>query len=164
MKKICPCGKEFYIQPSRVGRKKYCCKACFYKYRSRPSGLTYNIVNENEGWFDKGQKPWNAGTRGVVKANSGSIKKEERRSPETEFKYVNGNGYRHLLKKGILSQKCVICGKTNLKRLQVHHIDGNRKNNDIKNLVVVCRPDHLWLHGRKERQYVEGRKALCQNV
>jgi len=83
-----------------------------------------------------------------------------RRSIRTEFKYKNGNGYRHLLYKGILNRICVECGENNLKRLHVHHIDENRSNNEIDNLMVLCRPCHLALHGRQERVYVEGRKQI----
>lgn len=37
-------------------------------------------------WFKKEMTPWNIGTVGIMKANSGSIKKGERRSIKTEFK------------------------------------------------------------------------------
>jgi predicted restriction endonuclease len=40
--------------------------------------------------------------------------------------------------------KCEICGyDEHLEILQVHHIDENRKNNDIENLIVMC-PNHHW--------------------
>jgi hypothetical protein len=51
----CKCGKEFKVFPSRIGRKKYCSKGCMYEYRTRPSGLTYNIVAENRAWFKQGR-------------------------------------------------------------------------------------------------------------
>ena len=36
--------------------------------------------------FPKGHKPWNAGTKGLIKPNKGSFKKGEHRSRATEFK------------------------------------------------------------------------------
>ena len=33
-------------------------------------------------------------------------------------------------------EKCEICGYTEV--LDVHHIDGNRNNNDKDNLIVMC--------------------------
>ena len=53
----CPCGDEFASTKERIacGRGKYCCRECFYSYRKRPSGLQYNIVKKNKGWFKKGQ-------------------------------------------------------------------------------------------------------------
>lgn len=48
---ICPCGTQFYVQQSQATRKKYCCNECKYRYRKRRSGLKYNLVKENKGWF-----------------------------------------------------------------------------------------------------------------
>lgn len=56
MNKKCLCGKTIIkIKPSRFKRTKYCSKICLYKYRKRPSGLTYNILIENKGWFKNGR-------------------------------------------------------------------------------------------------------------
>lgn len=38
----------------KAARKKYCSNECKYQFRERPSGLTYNIVAENTGWFQQG--------------------------------------------------------------------------------------------------------------
>jgi len=142
-----------------------------YKYpknwsqkRIRPKGLKYKIKQINKGWFKKGDlstmeslikwrenggQPWNKGLKGI------------HLSPKSEFKYKNGNGYRNLLYKKILKQICKDCGfQGNLKRLHVHHLDKNRQNNSISNLMVLCRPCHLQRHGKQELNYVEGRKRL----
>ncbi|MEK6853218.1 MAG: HNH endonuclease [Nanoarchaeota archaeon] len=34
----------------------------------------------------------------------------------------------------------------------VHHVDGNKKNNAISNLIIITREDHEKLHMAKERQ------------
>lgn len=42
---------------------------------------------------------------------------------------------------------CSLCGKTGTGRqIDVHHRDGNRKNNDLSNLVVMCRGCHIRTH------------------
>lgn len=134
------------------------CKPCGYKNRKRPSGLTYKIKLINRAWFNKGHSPWHINTKGLMKAwNSGL--KGIHLSPSTEFKYKNGFGYRHLIGK-TLPDYCVQCGENNIKRLHVHHIDRCRDNNKVDNLKVLCRPCHLQVHGRIERVYVEGRKAV----
>jgi hypothetical protein len=46
----CPCGMA--LKPKQ---KKYCSKACLYKYRVRPKGLKYTIHKENPTWIKKGQ-------------------------------------------------------------------------------------------------------------
>lgn len=42
--------------------------------------------------------------------------------------------------------KCKICGWSKDERvLEVHHIDENRDNNDISNLVILCPTCHKYL-------------------
>lgn len=42
--------------------------------------------------------------------------------------------------------KCEICGYSNhLEILEVHHIDKNRENNDISNLIILCPNCHAAL-------------------
>ena len=72
MKAICKCGNEFQTTQTRIneGRGIYCSKSCMYKFRIRPSGLKYIIVNENPTSFKKGDKPWNKGiATGLVPGN-----------------------------------------------------------------------------------------------
>lgn len=44
---------------------------------------------------------------------------------------------------------CCLCENTGPK-LQVHHIDGDRTNNEDTNLLTLCSPCHLAYHGRRE--------------
>src|SRR3990167_4846126 len=39
---------------------------------------------------------------------------------------------------------CEACGTT--KKLEVHHVNGNRKNNDESNLQTLCNVCHKFLH------------------
>lgn len=46
-----------------------------------------------------------------------------------------------------LINECNRCGyKENILALQVHHIDGNRKNNLLKNLEILCANCHVIEH------------------
>ena len=46
---------------------------------------------------------------------------------------------------------CKICGEylKGSSRAIVHHIDGNKKNQDMDNLILVCRDCHALIHCRK---------------
>ena len=44
---------------------------------------------------------------------------------------------------------CTECGKTteeNDREMDVHHIDENKMNNDLSNLILLCRSCHMKLH------------------
>lgn len=50
-----------------------------------------------------------------------------------------------------LNQKgdtCLICGEGD--NIDVHHIDGDRTNNQLKNLIPVCRYCHIGIHEGRE--------------
>ncbi|MCG3203933.1 MAG: hypothetical protein KCHDKBKB_00610 [Elusimicrobia bacterium] len=40
--------------------------------------------------------------------------------------------------------RCQCCGGK--KRLDAHHLDGDRKNNSVSNLITICRDCHYLLH------------------
>lgn len=55
--------------------------------------------------------------------------------------------------------QCQICGATEI--LNVHHIDGNPKNNDQSNLMTLCASCHAtfhWRNGKKPHK----RQSVCK--
>ena len=42
--------------------------------------------------------------------------------------------------------KCFVCGLK--ENLNIHHIDTNKKNNYLTNLLLVCKLCHLKVHGK----------------
>ena len=48
-----------------------------------------------------------------------------------------------------LPNYCAICGYANKYALEVHHIDRNRTNNDISNLLILCANCHTLEHKGK---------------
>ena len=136
----------------------------------------YKLRVINKGWFKKGNKPHNFGKPMSLKARkklSIAVKKAMKKLPEsvkrrikkTQFKrghyyahWTGKYGEEHPHYKGIayrnkaLSVKRRMCEKCNrrkfdsLTKLHVHHKDGNRLNNNIKNLRLLCSRCHLRLH------------------
>lgn len=43
--------------------------------------------------------------------------------------------------------QCQTCGSTG--RLDIHHKDGDKKNQDRENLAVLCRPCHMAVHAEQ---------------
>ena len=61
--------------------------------------------------------------------------------------WKNGrNAYRSVLGRHGIEKICFMCKNENSKVLAVHHIDKNRANNDLNNLVWVCHNCHHLIH------------------
>ena len=136
----------------------------------------YTIYAKNKGWFKKGDHPHNKGKilsqeekdrirQSVIKSMKQLPKYKKDNIKKTQFKkghyyahWTGKFGEEHPNYKGLAyrnkvlskrKKKCEKCGKTkfsSLKRLHVHHKDGNRRNNNWPNLQLLCSGCHLNLH------------------
>lgn len=113
-------------------------------------------------WFKKGHNPWNKGIkmslnqrkqisatkRGILIEEIGNIIKIKKYSIEFYKK-------RDFIKKRD-NFVCRLCGKKEL--LDIHHIDYNKNNNKLNNLISLCHSCHsktnknrsIWLNKFKE--------------
>jgi len=90
--------------------------------------------------FKKGQTPWNKGK------NCPQLQEEN----HGNWKGGNhGTARRILIRNKKELSKCQIC--KNNKNINIHHIDGNYKNNNLSNLGVVCSKCHNAMHDTKKR-------------
>jgi hypothetical protein len=68
----------------------------------------------------------------------------------------NGGGYissNHIVICFYFHKKeCIICGEKNI--VEVHHFDGDHKNNDPKNLVPLCANHHKYMHHKKYKKLI----------
>lgn len=150
--KIIPCkncGKEVYRRPSLLKRTKFssCSKSC--------SMVINNI----------GRTPWNKGLKGVQTAWNKGIS-----NPSILLdKHPSWKGGRNLMNTGYirlrtknkdyqLEHRIVMedkLGKKLLPNEVVHHIDFNKSNNSIENLLVFeSQSAHAKYHQQLKRQYV----------
>ncbi|MCK4918159.1 MAG: hypothetical protein KAS02_00015 [Candidatus Pacebacteria bacterium] len=74
-------------------------------------------------------------------------------------KHANWNGgrssYKSVLSRNKVSKVCKLCGNNDERVMAVHHLDKNRYNNNIENLVWLCHNCHHLVH-----HYKEGRDKL----
>lgn len=106
--RTCKCGEIFEIVPykgNKLNTGIYCSKACRAKFR--PTGLKYNIKEENKGWFKKGAQPHCAGKHlsDAHKEAISNTSKGIRRSPSTEFKKGQTSGSQNINWKGGISSE-----------------------------------------------------------
>lgn len=69
------------------------------------------------------------------------------------------NSYQSILKRYKIKQICNYCREKDIRVIVTHHIDENRKNNNMKNLVWLCHNCHSLVH----YDNVEKRKFLHEH-
>lgn len=138
------CGKEFEVTLTRVSTAKYCsidCKAAHPEYRSLSSSS------------QKGDKHWRW-NGGVYVLSCGYI----RQHFEINGKQVRDYEHRALILKAMLTECPThpfiewVNGEPRLSNaIEVHHIDRDRKNNDLSNLLAVTIEAHAQIHHRNRK-------------
>lgn len=119
----------------------------------------HGITSGRTGWFEKGNKSWNEGTRGVMKANSGSFKKGDvpaTTQPLGHERICAKDGY---IMVKVAEENPFTGAPTRFKAKQllvweakhgpvpkgmlVTFIDGDPLNCDIDNLEMISRAENL---------------------
>ena len=93
-----------------------------------------------------------AGTKAILKKNQERIKKEGYAS------YITMGGYRNLYIPGIrhISEHkhiWIVNNGTIPKGFHIHHLDGNKLNNNINNLMMLSETSHKQLHKLQNRRW-----------
>lgn len=83
-----------------------------------------------------------------------TMKSRKKYHPEIEMGVGSGNGFKNKHQpisintyRKHVDTKCAWCDATD--NLLVHHIDGNRQNNDLTNLVTLCKRCHQTHHCKR---------------
>jgi len=146
------CYKEFYVKPNhlKLGWGKYCSLKCRSLARRRGKYMICEIC---------GKETWKM-PKDVKGSKSGKFFCS--RSCQTKWRNRVYSGKNHPLWRGgefvyreklIRSGQKIICKKCGLvdKRVIIaHHVDKNRKNTDLRNLVWLCRNCHFLVHNHNE--------------
>lgn len=80
---------------------------------------------------------------------------------KSKYKAIKVNGIKHDYHRWIMEQ--TIGRKLNSDEI-VHHIDGDKTNNDINNLEIISRADHSRLHQTGKRLSDETRRKLSESL
>ena len=166
------CGSCFSVKPYRVNTARFCSKSCMgkkhceiylNKSHEHKKGNKWRLGLKPSNPFEVGNKPWNYGLKGIRMSISTEFKKgmiSDKKLPlfsERIRKDKNGsmrrwiktseNGkrdwelnYQYLWKKqnGEIPKGYIL-----------HHIDHNSLNDDISNLQLMTRSEHIN-HHRKD--------------
>jgi len=149
-------NQNFYDE-IQVIRKHFCSPECSYAY-SREHDLP--------GRFQPGQKPWNTGTKGICKPNSGCFKKgnkpqtwklvgtisiriEKKRTQRRWIKIAEPKKWLEYAKWVLIQNYGTIP-----EGFVVYHIDRNTLNDNIENLKLITRRELLFLNDKKKQGVV----------
>jgi len=142
------CGKTFHKKNSRIKKSShnFCSRACKAIYNSESMSGKNNhqyglLGNKNASW--KSDKKV---------TNYGYIKIRSLNHP---FRDIDGFVFEHRLIAEIYllddENSITIEGFKYLNpKLVVHHADKNKTNNDVSNLKIMSKSDHMSLHKRKK--------------
>lgn len=146
------CSKKFYGKPYflKIGQAKYCSQKCM-----RIGSKTGKIVNCHSCGREvyKTQKALN-GSKSKTYFCTKSCQTKWRNSVFIGPKHANWKDGRYSYKSVMLRNKvpkiCKICKNRDSRVLAVHHLDQNRKNSNLSNLIWLCHNCHFLVHHDKE--------------
>lgn len=136
-----PKSKTTWIKNGTHGIRKFCCKACQTQYR-KDNVTTIAITCKycgNVKTVKAHKKDAKYCSRACKWAFERTVTCEKSPSYKHGFKIYR----REALK--LFEYKCGYCNKVH-RRLHVHHIDGDNKNNIPSNWIVLCEPCHRRVH------------------
>ena len=145
------CGKDYQIELKRYNQKIkentafYCSNEC---RTHKGSQLCKCATCGKEIWRTNSQLARSKTGNVYCSRSCATIKNNTLFKTGENHPNYNGNDYRrHALKH--YEHKCCICGYNEEPAiLEIHHIDENRQNNELKNLCVLCPNCHkkITLH------------------
>ncbi|MDP2736716.1 MAG: HNH endonuclease signature motif containing protein [bacterium] len=142
------CNQELYVKPShlKMGYGKYCSVKCRIE-SSRKGKYVHCEICGKEVWrIPKDLKGSKSGKFFCNKSCQTKWRNEYFSGPN-HYLWKGGEFiYRQKMLKSGARQVCQKCGIVDKRILIVHHIDHNRRNNDLSNLMWLCMNCHYLIH------------------
>lgn len=142
------CNKEFYVKPSHqlLGYGKYCSLSCLYKSRKTGKFVECYICGKETWKTQKALRKSKSNKFFCSKSCQTKWRNVEYSGENHHFWKGGESTYRVVLIKSGIEWKCKICGISDERVLAVHHVDKNRRNNKVINLVWLCQNCHHLVH------------------
>lgn len=145
------CSKQFYTKPSyiKLGISKFCSREC--KQKSQLKGQYFNCEKcRKQIWRSPKAIKHSKSNKYFCSRHCQSLWRNSHYSGNLHHNWKGDEYiYLKLMRKLHASPECKNCGIDNKKVLIVHHVDKNRKNNSIENLMWLCRNCHYLIHNGK---------------
>jgi len=148
----CICQEVFYAKPRHIQRGwgKYCSRHCQHKGQHRGKQYECGVCKMELYRTPAELRKSRSGNFFCNKSCLAVWKNTNAPKGEGHFNWKDGSSaYRAIMKKSGVTPKCSKCKLKNINVLVVHHIDQNRKNNNVSNLCWLCRNCHYLVHNGK---------------
>ena len=146
------CNKEFKKKKSQISLslKNYCSRICSEKGRKKGKMVKCFVCKKSVYKKLKDIKLSKSGKYFCGHICSNTWIGEQQRT-ENHPNWISGKAsYKNLLRRTDSMKECVLCKKDDIRVLCVHHLDKNRKNNKIENLIWLCQNCHFLVHNYKK--------------
>jgi len=145
------CTTEFYVKPShqKLGYGKYCSRKCHHKGMRKGKYVICEICGEETWKMPKALKRSKSG-KFFCNKHCQAIWRNKVFSGNKHPNWRGGQCvYRQLLQNSKIPPICSSCKTKDERVLVAHHKDCDRKNNNLKNLLWLCRNCHYLIHNGK---------------
>ena len=146
------CGREFYVKPSRLkrGEGKFCSKKCQFEGQKKGKFVNCEVCGKKIWKRLHELKHSKSGKFFCSKSCQTKWRNKIFSGPKHPFWEGGIRVYRKILIENGIKPVCARYGLKDERVLTVHHLDRNRKNNSVKNLVWLCLNCHYLVHRYNE--------------
>ena len=142
------CNDSFYVKPShqKLGWGKCCSAAC--RAKAQLNGKKFHCLLCGKEIYRSKSKERHSKSGNFFCDKSCQIKWKNSLSIESEHpNWFNGiSAYRDILIRSGQEQSCTLCGLKDVRLLSAHHLDHDRTNNALSNLIWLCFNCHYLVH------------------
>jgi len=146
------CNNKFYVKPSqkKYGHGIYCSRNCQYKGARTGKYVKCDTCGGKTWKTQKALKNTKSGKLFCTKSCHMIWKNKTSLKGENHPNWVNGEfAGRGILERSNKKMVCILCNNIDIRVLAVHHINHNRENNKLSNLVWLCHNCHHLIHHYK---------------
>ncbi len=142
------CGTIFYAKPRHLKRGwgKYCSQKCQYQGQRTGFFISCSVCTKRIWKTPKDVRHSKSGKFFCTKSCQTVWRNQNYIESEHPTWKDGINAYRNILIRSKALRECVKCKISDVRILVVHHLDKNRHNNTISNLVWLCPNCHALIH------------------
>ncbi len=159
------CSKKFYVKPShqKLGYGKFCSRVCQSQAQRKGAFVECHLCAKQVWRMPVMLSRSKSGYYFCSKSCSLTWKNRDIFSGEHHPLWNGGESvYRQIMLRSDKKQICNLCGLVDKRVLAVHHIDHNRKNNDLSNLRWLCMNCHVITHLEDRKLYGDYGETVSQ--